>query len=73
MTTARIAISKRTQVLVLFVLALAIGAAALVAGLTSPASQATTNQAICSEHFVAVVGSVLVCENYADSSWGGDF
>lgn len=32
-----------------------------------------TDQAICSQQISRVVGLSTVCENYADSSWGGDF
>lgn len=32
-----------------------------------------TDQATCTQQIIPVLGLTTVCENYADSSWGGDF
>lgn len=37
------------------------------------AHDTTTNQATCTQQITPVLGLATVCENYADSSWGGDF
>jgi hypothetical protein len=32
-----------------------------------------SDQATCTQQITPVLGLTTVCENYADSSWGGDF
>lgn len=46
------------------------GGQALVSSLDD---SATANQSACFQKLDPIVGLVTVCENYADSSWGGDF
>lgn len=57
------------------VLALGI-AGGLLAGsqaLASAFDDGQTDQATCTQQITPVLGLTTVCENYADSSWGGDF